>query len=1333
MRILRVSLRNLASLAGTHTVDFTREPLRTAGLFSISGATGSGKSTLLDALCLALYDDTPRLRGIGRLAELSSGERQNDPRNLLRRGAGEGFAEVAFAGVDRAIFTARWSVRRAHSRPEGALQNVEVTLLRGDVRAGSEGVIEQGGKKTEVLAAIAQKVGLTFEQFTRAVLLAQNDFATFLKAADHERAEILQALTGTARFAAISVAVFTRCAQMQRDVAEIESRLAGNAPLAPEARAEAETVCVRAEAEWKEAGEKLRVREAHAAWFQRLGELSRQASEAARAFGETIAARDAAAPRRSELQITEETAREARPLRDAATRLRAETAAAEKSRDLAAKAEEVARRDLAGTKLRHTAADTALVTAKTALEQAKPQLLQARELDAKLLPLADRLTAATKDREGAENGRQQLAAARDTLLSRRTASETERTAVNANRSALEAFAAFAPASSVWLHRLDHAAAFRRSRDEAAVKWQARVNEEKAQTATANAERAKEPALRTAAREATAALENAEAAARAFDGEKISRARNEADTARGALRELANHLRELNAVTGQVATTESELAALKSRNEAEAKTLADLSEKQIPAAENGAVGARRAFELAEAAVTDEAIRLREKLVPDQPCPVCGATDHPHAAQASAAEAAALRVLRADCGAKKKALRDLRETAAGLVAARAARVMQEEEKERVLSALRTQLAELRAVRHAHPAATAILALPPGEQASALAAQLAAQQQAFAAAEEADTARRAAEKLREARRVERDTAAAALSSLEKRLAQFSEELTGLRVAREAAETSHAEAEKVWCNARAELDPLFGGLVEAGPTWDRDAAKFRATFSQKTAEFLALEKRVGELSATLRESDAALVPANEALIRADADARDKLTAEAAARSACEAIRTQRASIFTGRPADVVEAELSGTIRTAGETRDLRTGELDKATNQLTAASEALKSAVLALADSANRQAAATAALDAWLTGFAARTGREFGRDELEVVLARDETWIKAERAALDALEGAVRAAEGALAVHRKTHDDHLALRPTPDEEATVAAELVPLRTAQHEAEQRRAAARAILVADDQRRTSVAELARELDSRRALADPWLKLNELIGSADGAKFRGIAQRRTLDILLGYANAQLGLLTARYRLERLPESLNLIVVDRDMGDERRSVHSLSGGESFLVSLALALALASLTSNRLRIESLFIDEGFGSLDPETLDTAMNALMYLEAQGRKVGVISHVSEMADAIPVQIRVVKGRSGASRLIVPGAPPAEMDEPDENADAAREAAAAAVAAQILDILQREKAAGRSKVSTRALREEIGCELAVLNAAREILGGQISVEGKSLLLAGAVPG
>lgn len=110
--------------------------------------------------------------------------------------------------------------------------------------------------------------------------------------------------------------------------------------------------------------------------------------------------------------------------------------------------------------------------------------------------------------------------------------------------------------------------------------------------------------------------------------------------------------------------------------------------------------------------------------------------------------------------------------------------------------------------------------------------------------------------------------------------------------------------------------------------------------------------------------------------------------------------------------------------------------------------------------------------------------------------------------------------------------------------------------------------------------------SCRKQSERWAKLNDLAGSADGAKFRRIAQGYTLDVLLSYANVQLRDLSRRYRLERVPETLALQVIDRDMCDEVRTVHSLSGGESFLVSLALALGLSSLSSNRMKVESLFI---------------------------------------------------------------------------------------------------------------------------------------------------
>ena len=186
MKILAIRGANLASLAEEFEVDLAAEPLASAGLFAITGATGAGKSTLLDAMCAALFNQTPRLEGrsrfeVGRDGAAAVGAA--DVRSLLRRGAGSGWAEVDFLGRDHRRYRARWSVRRAHGRPTGAFQNQEASLVRLDDGA------RLGGTRRETQVAIEDALGLTFEQFRRSALLAQGDFAAFLRAAPGERAD----------------------------------------------------------------------------------------------------------------------------------------------------------------------------------------------------------------------------------------------------------------------------------------------------------------------------------------------------------------------------------------------------------------------------------------------------------------------------------------------------------------------------------------------------------------------------------------------------------------------------------------------------------------------------------------------------------------------------------------------------------------------------------------------------------------------------------------------------------------------------------------------------------------------------------------------------------------------------------------------------------------------------------------------------------------------------------------------------------------------------------------------------------------------------------------
>lgn len=193
MRILAIRGKNLASLEGDFAIDFTSEPLASAGIYAISGPTGSGKSTLLDAMCLALFGRTPRTDQAREnevwLKDVNENTlRQSDPRNLLRRGAASGQAEVDFVALDGYGYSAHWTVRRARDKASGALQDPKITLYRLDT--GKE---EQGTRK-DLQSKIVELIGLTFEQFTRSVLLAQNDFATFLKAEQGEKAPYSRSL-----------------------------------------------------------------------------------------------------------------------------------------------------------------------------------------------------------------------------------------------------------------------------------------------------------------------------------------------------------------------------------------------------------------------------------------------------------------------------------------------------------------------------------------------------------------------------------------------------------------------------------------------------------------------------------------------------------------------------------------------------------------------------------------------------------------------------------------------------------------------------------------------------------------------------------------------------------------------------------------------------------------------------------------------------------------------------------------------------------------------------------------------------------------------------------
>ena len=180
-------------------------------------------------------------------------------------------------------------------------------------------------------------------------------------------------------------------------------------------------------------------------------------------------------------------------------------------------------------------------------------------------------------------------------------------------------------------------------------------------------------------------------------------------------------------------------------------------------------------------------------------------------------------------------------------------------------------------------------------------------------------------------------------------------------------------------------------------------------------------------------------------------------------------------------------------------------------------------------------------------------------------------------------------------------------------------------------------LNADQQNKVKQQDLLSKIVDEQYALDDLAYLTRLIGSADGAKFSRFAQGLTLNHLVYLANEQLNKLDGRYQLQcQQNETLGLSVLDTWQGDSVRDTKTLSGGESFLVSLALALALSDLVSSKTSIDSLFLDEGFGTLDNGTLEVALDALDNLNASGKMIGIISHVESLKERIAVQIKVEK-------------------------------------------------------------------------------------------------
>lgn len=1237
MRILAIRGENLASLQ-RFEVDLTASPLAGAGLYAITGPTGAGKSTLLDALCLALYDTTPRLDERGGAAIGREDDEHkltaNDVRNILRRGAGEGFAEVDFIGRDKLKFRARWTVHRARKKADGKFQAQKVELWRLD-EAGELHTLTTD-RKTDTLGLIAEKVGLRFDQFRRSVLLAQGEFDRFLKAEPRQRGELLEAMTGADLYRRLGQGAHRRKQEQQEVLGRLQDRVDGIEVLGEALRRRVEHRVGVAES-WVAAAEHRRGDlDAAARWFEGHGRLAREEDEAIDALDRVETERDAAEGLKDRLDAVEG----AEPHRDT---LRGADEAGEGLRGAQALLEQRARA-LAGIEVEWTraqageaAASAARAAARAEAAAAAEGVAEARRLDAALAE-AERAAARAAGEADALDGRAREAAAR-LGLEQAAQAEHRRTIDEAERwlAAHAAVGAVAAQWDRWAGRLRALVEARAAAAEAARR------EAEAGAGTGAAEAAVEAAKRRW-EEAEAALKAARAAADsgAMQQAKAAVAETERrlellavkDHALKNLRDRAHEAARLGA--GRAAAEEARGEAKKARSAEKAR--AKRLEKRIAEGAAALVDDERRLALMRAGLS--LAEHRAGLVEGEPCPLCGATEHPgvEVAESEAivgAEAERVEALRAALAADRTelALASERARTAQAQAAQAEGVIEE-----ATAALLRVAADWEMARMAYGAD--VPAAPLGAE-GAIGAAIESNHAAREAAERALSAAREAVAAVEARREAIEGLRAAVDAAR----------DGLMAAWEAQRAAQAEVERAGEKAsrlaeaaaeiQAELDGGFSGWAEWSAGVDPEA------FAELAAGRV---EDHGHRSRRLVAARGALVEAEGELRRLVAEVDQRREAVEAARAAVDAARVerdaiaaQRATLFEGRAVEAVEAGFLRAVQKA----DAEASAARDARAAVEARRESMAE-LLAEAEKA-RDRARRAAESARALLVEALEALEIDERTLRDRLSEGPEWVSRTRDRLAEIDRRLMVAQALHAERRRARELHeRAGRPGIDPAALAAARAeadAALRAFREALEEDRA----VLRQDDRAREKQAGLApgllAEEQKLRVLAD----LSELIGSHDGGRFRDFAQSLTLDAVVGLANSHLRELAPRYALMRVPsEDLELQVIDRDMGDEIRSVQSLSGGESFLVSLALALGLASLSARDTRLESLFIDEGFGSLDDKTLDQALSTLDMLQASGRQVGLISHVPNFSDRIGIQVAVVPEGPGRSRVEVRG-------------------------------------------------------------------------------------
>lgn len=1130
MKLLKLNIHNIASIEDAE-IDFESKPLASSEVFLITGKTGSGKSTILDAISLALYGNTPRLKNTLMQGDSPDDEKVkiNNPVQLMRRGTGESWVKLTFLGNDGLHYEAEWSVARAHKKATGRIQPKNWTLH----------IVEQDctiTKDAEIFSEINKAIGLDFNQFCRTTMLAQGEFTKFLNSKDDEKSSILEKITGVNIYSKIGAKVYEITSSKKEAYHQANDRVSQVEILSDDKVNELEERLKQLDGENSDTVKLHNTLDTKKKWLEDLATKSSQVTKAQTELNDIKQKVESDEFKSQEAQVNDWNA-----TAEARTWLNEKNAAEQAQNTLQ---QEMSHHYTTFSQLKEgqLALDNNINNETAKLYEDGNNIKEQddkKEIYAGWQAINEKLKSLIQCNDNIKKENNTLEEAKELLNGKlKTAKENAEKEHNEKKDALQA-------SQNAHDKLDKELEACHIAD-----------------------------LRTKQTE----LNNKQ--------HDIDTAKLMLDNCNSAKQQVGQKYETLQGIDDAIAELNNTLIGLK--NDKQAATITHDSKRSM-------------HDKLRESVEQWAKNMRSKLQVGDKCPVCQRKIEnamPHEEEIDSIFVQAEKEL-------KDAETALKEATAKCDKCEADIKAQSEQKKRAEKELKIAKDGLTAQEKKTLEACNKCGITSVDNNTSQLLESMVEQLAKEINEVKDKLEKAEEKEKAVKIARRayDSTRNQLDVAKQKLDKAKADITDCN---SKIDTSN----RVISDNKKQIEDLSRAITKALST-----TKWQHNWETETKEFALELKQAAESYNNLVED------CNKRQNKLDQSRNEY----ALIKEALDAIVT-------------LEPQWSNLVTTiASDVKDLLT-KANNLRSQVVATQQQIKS-------ENSREKEKARLLDEFI-----EKNPSFTLARITALSNLNQSAIAEAQQHLQETKNKVIACEAAFKLKKSELDTHNNNKPELGHDETVESlttQLNDINKKITDLGQEMGAIKQQLDTDEINKKRQGELIAERDNLKAIYEQWEKLNTLIGDNTGKKFRTVALSYILENLIHSANQYMRSLTDRYRLKVEPGTFVISVEDAYQGYVSRVASTISGGESFLVSLALALALSDI-AQQLQVDMLFIDEGFGTLSGEPLQNAINTLRSLHtATGRQVGIISHIEELKERIPVQIQVnQEGNSSSSTIEV---------------------------------------------------------------------------------------